>query len=138
LKGVELMANKFSVRGSEKLRKIMGRTRGVFSSPKSEGARGFKSPSLQQAGSDLRHSLENPAKFARVRVLRSRQGTIDLVKFEAPAAPQSETGNVTTIDKTIYGRRVAVQIPGQTLDRKNLNMFQGYHKRMTSAWSRRA
>jgi hypothetical protein len=33
---------------------------------------------------------------------------------------------------------VAVQIPGQTLDRKNLNMFQGYHKRMTSAWSRRA
>jgi hypothetical protein len=40
------MANKFSVRGSEKLRKIMGRTRGVFSSPKSEGARGFKSPSL--------------------------------------------------------------------------------------------
>ena len=26
-----------------------------------EGARGFKSPSLRQAGSDLRHSLENPA-----------------------------------------------------------------------------
>jgi hypothetical protein len=61
LKGIELMANKFYVRGSEKLRKIMGRTRGVFSSPKSEGARGFKSPSLRQAGSDLRHSLENPA-----------------------------------------------------------------------------
>jgi hypothetical protein len=40
------MANKFSVGGSEKLRKIMGRTRGVFSSPKAEGARGFKSPSL--------------------------------------------------------------------------------------------
>jgi hypothetical protein len=45
----------------------MGRTRGVFSSPQSEGARGFKSPSLQQAGSDLRHSLDNPAKFAGVR-----------------------------------------------------------------------
>jgi len=44
------------------------RTRGVFSSPQAEGSRGFKSPSLRQAGSDLRHSLENPAKFARVRV----------------------------------------------------------------------
>ena len=38
----------------------MGRTRGVFSSPQAEGARGFKSPSLHQAGRDLRAPLENP------------------------------------------------------------------------------
>jgi hypothetical protein len=34
---------------------------------RSEGARGFKSAFLRQAGSDLRHSLENTAKFAQVR-----------------------------------------------------------------------
>jgi hypothetical protein len=49
----------------------MGRTRGVFSSPKSEGARGFKSSSLRQAGSDLWHSLENPARFALYAVVRA-------------------------------------------------------------------
>jgi hypothetical protein len=33
----------------------------------SEGARGFKSASLRQAGSDLRAPMENLAKFAQVR-----------------------------------------------------------------------
>jgi hypothetical protein len=58
----------------------VGRTRGVFSSPQAEGARGFKSPSLRQAGRDLRAPLENPAKFARVRgfpaVVRDRRAIV--------------------------------------------------------------
>src|SRR5580704_12808389 len=71
----------------------MGRTRGVFSRPQSEGARGFKSPSLQQAVCDLRQSLENPAKFAQVRGFP--QSTRNAVASCAPTAPrdrQSDAG----------------------------------------------
>jgi hypothetical protein len=84
-------------RFSEKLHKIMGRTRGVFSSPKSEGARGFKSSSLRQAGRDLCHSLEIHAKFAQVRGFPHRQ--MKEVLFAAGASSLGCTGTATPVSK---------------------------------------